>query len=106
MILAEIAVAARNGKRHNDAVPGLQPVFVADLDDFTHELMSQNVAALHAGHEAVVQMHVGTADGGERDTHDDVARINDVGIGHGFDTHIPASIPAERLHDFLLWKYF
>ncbi|MDB5424419.1 MAG: Alcohol dehydrogenase GroES domain protein, partial [Phenylobacterium sp.] len=49
--------------------------FGADLDDFAHELMAQDVARVHAGNVAVVEVHVGAADGCRGDPDDGVAGI-------------------------------
>ena len=63
LLLAEEAAAARDRERHDDAVADLQlGVLLADLDDFAHELVAEDVARLHRRDEAVVEMEIGAAD--------------------------------------------
>ena len=51
--------------------PTFKPfVLGADLDDLAHELVAHDVARLHPGHQAVVEMRVGAADHGAADLDD------------------------------------
>src|SRR5581483_680889 len=58
-VLAGEAAAAGNWERHHHAISFLKvrdaPAY---FDYFAHELVSEDVAALHAGNEAVVEMQV------------------------------------------------
>ena len=57
--LAKEALAAGNSERDNDTVADLQFAGVgADLYHFSHRLVADDVAMLHAGHDAVVDMQV------------------------------------------------
>ena len=78
LLLAEVAAAAGDGERHDDAIADLEPrVVFADLDDFAHELVAEDVALLHRRDVAVVDVQVGSADRRRRDLDDGVARIED-----------------------------
>src|SRR5215212_7421105 len=97
---AHEALAAGDAERHHDAVAGLELLdTTAGLDDFAHELMAQDVAALHRGNETVVEMQIGPADGGGGDPDDGVARVDDGGVRHLLDPDGPLAFPAGRLHD-------
>ena len=106
--LTEEAVAARDRKRHNHLVAHRQ--FVADalahLDHFAHELVAQNVAALHRGNEAVVQVQVAAANGGRGDFDDRVTGVQDLGVGNLGHAHIVFAVPAKRFHAFLASSAF
>ncbi len=97
---ALVAFAADDGEGHHHAVADLQLlVRRADLHHFAHELVAHDVAVLHAGHEAVVQVQVGAADGAGTDLDDGVARVFDGGIG---DVVVAAdvvlAVPAKGSH--------
>ena len=65
LLLAEAAVAAGDGERHDDAVADLQVLDRRpDLDDLAHELVAEDVALLHRRDEAVVEVQIGAADRG------------------------------------------
>ena len=49
-----------------------------DLDHFAHELVAEDVAALHRRDVAVVQVQIRAADCSARDLHDGVARVEDL----------------------------
>ena len=76
-------------------------IVCADLDDLAHELMAEDVAALHRRDEAVEQVQVGAADGGEGDLDDRVARIQDLRIRNPLDAHVVRAIPAQSFHTAL-----
>src|SRR5690606_33960677 len=62
--LALVALTANDGERHHHPVPHLQPLDLgADFHDLAHELMSHDIAVLHARHETVEQMQIRAADG-------------------------------------------
>ena len=55
--VAEEAAAAGDRERDDDPIADFQLVVVAsDVDDFAHELMAEDVAALHGRNEAVEQV--------------------------------------------------
>src|SRR5688572_32496129 len=54
-------------------------------DDLAHELVAEDVALEHRRDEAVVEVQVGAADRGRGDTHDGVARVDDLGIRNFLD---------------------
>src|SRR3954469_23858184 len=60
---ALLAFATCDGERHDDAFADLELAHItAEFNDFTHELVAHDVAMLHARHEAVVEVQIGTAD--------------------------------------------
>jgi hypothetical protein len=100
--LALVAFAADDGERDNDAIADLQCVFAAGshLHDLPHELVTHDIAVLHAGHVAVVEMQVGAADRATRHLDDGVARMFDLGIWNLIATDVLRAVPAQGLHCF------
>ena len=97
--LAEIAVAARDRERHDDAIADLQVLHRgSDFDDLAHELVAEDVAFGHRRDATVVQMQIGSADGGGLDPHDRIARIEDLRIGNALDANVVLAVPAGRSH--------
>src|SRR5262249_22502909 len=74
------------------------PHFRASLNHFAHEFMAENVAAFHPGDVAVVDVQIGAADGGERDAHDGIVRIQNARVGNRLHAHIIRAVPADRFH--------
>src|SRR3546814_10623600 len=74
----------------------------AGFDDIPHELVPDDIACAHTWDIAVVEMEVRTADRGRGDTQDRIARIDDFGIGDGFDADLVASLPGYGAHGLLL----
>jgi hypothetical protein len=102
LLLAEEAAAARDRKRHDDAVAHLQlRVLVADLDDLAHEFVSENIASLHRRNVAVEQMEIRSADGGRCDPHDRVAWIENLRIGNPLDADVVGGVPDQCFHECL-----
>ena len=76
--LAEEAFAAGDGERHNHTVADLElGVAGADLDHLAHGLVTDDVALLHLGDDAVIDVQIGATDGAGRDLDDRVARIHE-----------------------------
>ena len=69
-----------NGTTTRSPTFSLRVVVGPDLDDLAHELVAHDVAVLHAGHEAVVEMQVGAADRATRHLDDGVSRMLDLRI--------------------------
>src|SRR5437763_14809404 len=85
---------ARDGKWDDDAIAHLDALhFIPDLDDFSHELVTENVARLETGHEGVEQMEIRPADRGRRDSHDAVAGAEDLWIRDRDDVHFLRAHP-------------
>jgi hypothetical protein len=98
--LALLALSATDREWDHDPVADLQLlVFTTDLDDLAHELVAHDVARLHAGHEAVVEMQVGTADGAARDPDDRITRMLDLRIGNFIAADVGLTVPAQGPHD-------
>src|SRR4051812_44741034 len=62
---AKITVAARDRKRNDHSIARLQ-IFdaFADLDDFAHELMPEDISFLHRRNVSVVKVKIRSADRG------------------------------------------
>jgi hypothetical protein len=100
--LALVALAAPDGEGHHDPVAGLERLVLrADLDHLPHHFMADDVAGFHTGHQVVEQVQVGTADGAARHSDDRVARMLDLGIGHGLVAYVLLAVPDERFHPVL-----
>jgi hypothetical protein len=98
-MLTRPAGAAGDGEGDDDAVADADVVNLrTDLDDLAHELVAEDVAFLHGGNEAVVEVEVGAADGGGGDAHDGVAGIENFGVGHVLDLDIACAHPAGGFH--------
>src|SRR6185437_13916389 len=76
--------------------------FRTGIDDFAHELVSENVAGFHCGNEAIVQMQVRPADGGRSDLHNCVPGIQNLRIGYLLDLYVFLAHPTQRFHFALL----
>ena len=93
-------VAARDRERHHDAIATLQILhFAPDFHHLAHELMAEDVAALHRGNETVVEVQVRAADRGGRDLHDRVALVEDLRVGNGLHSKVAFSHPTIGSHD-------
>jgi hypothetical protein len=74
---------AGDRERHDHAVADLQLRHSgSDIDDFPHELVAEDVAALHRRDEPVEQVQVRAAYRRQRDLDDRVARVQDRRIRH------------------------
>src|SRR5688572_9198751 len=92
-------LSARNRERHDDSVTYCDlPHLRADLHDLTHELMSQDIPFFEGRNVAVEEMNVRATDGGGRDLHDAVARVEDLRIINGLHLDLFLSHPDESLH--------
>src|SRR5436305_12290731 len=94
--LAEKAFAASDRKRHDDTVADFQLLHLApDLDDDTHRLVADDIAAMHARDDAVIHMQVRAADRSGGDPDNRIARALDRPVGHRVATHVALSAPTE-----------
>ena len=97
--LALVALAADDREGDHDAVADLELLVVAaDLDHLAHGLVAHDVARLHAGHEAVVEVQVRAADRAARHLDDGVAGVLDLRIGHRVVADVLFAVPAQRAH--------
>src|SRR5205085_3908853 len=93
---ALIALAAADREGNDDAVAHLELlVLAADLDDLAHELVADDVARLHARHEAVEEVEGGAADRAAGGLDDGVAWMLDHRIGHRLVADVVLGVPAE-----------
>jgi hypothetical protein len=91
----EKTFTARNGEWHNDAIAWLQICYLrSNLDNFTHRLMTEHVAALHAWNHSVIDMQIRTTDRAGRDLDDRIPRMLDCRVGDGVTTDVMLSVPA------------
>src|SRR5581483_6449351 len=103
LILAELTVAAGDGEGNDDAVADLEFVAVdawADLDNLTHEFVAEDIALLHGGYKAVIEVKVGAADACGGDADDGIARVEDCGIRNVVNLHLLFAHPADSFHRF------
>ena len=94
-LLAEPALTAANGERHDDPVPYLEVRDLgSEVDHFAHVLVAEDVAALHGGLVAVEEMKVGPADRARRDLDDGIPRMLDLRIRNRVHSNVAFSVPA------------
>src|SRR2546423_4956357 len=99
VVLTGPALAARNRKRHNHTIPDFDLFyFLTDFDHFAHELVAENVTALHRWHESVEQMKIGSTDCRRRDTYDGVTVVENLWVRHVFDFDVFRALPAVCSH--------
>src|SRR3954447_6203254 len=98
--MALFALVAGDRERHDDAVADLQLALGLrpDFDHLAHGLVANDVAGLHAGHVAVVEMQVRAADCRARDLDDGVARMLDLRVGNGVAADIFRGMPDQCTH--------
>src|SRR5690606_17325177 len=100
-LVQQAVEAAPAGDHEGDhhAVAGPHPAHLRPrlLDD-AHELVAEDVAIFHARDLAAVDVQVRTADRGRGHAHDDVVRLRERGIGHGFNADILRSVVGQGLH--------
>src|SRR5262249_5596098 len=70
----------------------------AELHDLAHELVAEDVAALHRRHEAVVEVEIRAADRRRGDPHDRVARVEDPRVRDLLDADLALAHPEVGLH--------
>ena len=99
LLLAEPAAPACDGEWHQNAVARIQVLHLgAEFDDLAHELVAEDVALLHRGNVAVVEMKIRAADGGGGDLNNGVTRVQDLGVRDIFNANVAASPPAKCFH--------
>src|SRR5262245_3609965 len=97
--LTEKTGAAGDREADHYAVAYLQRLDLGpDLDDFTHELMPDDVPLLHRRNETVVKVQVGAADRRGCDPHNRVALVDDLRVWHIHYPQVLFSVPAISLH--------
>src|SRR4026209_461827 len=86
---AEETVTARDGERHDDSVTHRELRHTAaDPYNFSHRLVSDDVAARQRRDEAAVAVQVGSADRGRCDSNDRIARMLDLRVGNGLESNV------------------
>lgn len=58
----------------------------ANFNYLTHEFMTQNIVFPHTRDQAVNDVQIGAARGGEPDANNGIMRIEQTGIGYGLNT--------------------
>ena len=100
LLVAKKAAPARDDEGHHHALTLLERRLGADFDHLAHELVAKHVAGPKRRDVTIIKVEVRTADRGRSDLQDHVARIDDFGIGNGFDPNVVAPLPGECTH----WK--
>jgi hypothetical protein len=91
-------VAARDVERDDDRVAdGDLPHAGADFFDDPHRLVAEDVAVLHAGRLAAVQMQVGAADRRRRDADDRIVGALELRVVDRVDAELLVAVPYDRL---------
>jgi hypothetical protein len=99
LVLAEPAAPARDAEGHDDLVADGEVLHVgAQLHHLAHELVAEDVALLHGGDEAVVEMEVRAADRRRGDLQDRVPGVEDFRVRDVFDRDLVHAVPADRFH--------
>ena len=75
MLAAMVATAAGDREGHDDALTLFERRSRTGFDHFAHKFMAKDIARLHGGDIAVIEMQVRPADGRRRDFDDRVARV-------------------------------
>src|SRR5690349_5988984 len=98
--LAEKAIAAGNGKRHDDTVADTDLFHsFADVDDLAHEFVSKNVPPFHRRHKAVIEVQIRAANRRRSDFDDRVALVEDLRIGDVDHLDLLLAVPTIGFHD-------
>src|SRR5690606_18831280 len=96
---ALVALTTNDGKGHHHPVADLELLVLGpNLDHLAHELVPQDIAMLHARHEAVEQVQIGAANGTGGGFDDGVAGMFDLGIGDGVVANVLLTVPAKCFH--------
>src|ERR1700761_9246346 len=97
--LTEEAFAAGNGKGYHNPIADFKVANLGTkLDDLTHRFVAHYIAALHARHEAVIEVEVGTADSAGGHLDDGIARMLDLRVCDRITAYVTFTVPTERLH--------
>ncbi len=104
LALAEETAAAGDGEGDDDAVAPLEVLNgAADLFDDAHELVAEDVAGLHGGDEAGVEVEVAAADGSAGDLDDGVVRVDELRIRYLVDFDGLGAHPTDCFHGSSPW---
>src|SRR5690606_23109173 len=107
LFLTEIAGAATNRERHDNAVALLKfRDGRADFFDDAHRLMTENIPLLHRRIEAVEQMEVRPANRRRGNPDNRIAGVFDFRFGDVVAANIADTVPYERFHgEGSLWRH-
>jgi hypothetical protein len=98
-LVAHEAVATGDLERDYHAVAGRQLAHLcADLLHHAHRLVPQDRSLLDEWAEQLVEVQIGTADGGGGHPHDRIGRLLDSGIRHRVHANVAPSVVSESLH--------
>jgi hypothetical protein len=105
ILLAEQAASARDGERDDHAITALELLdLAADFLDDPHELVAEDIARLHGGDVAIVEVQVAAADGCPRDADDRIAGIDNLRIPDRVYLNFFGTHPANCLHRISPWR--
>ena len=95
---AEEASAACDQAGHDDALALLQAIDAgADFLDHADAFMAEHEAGLD-GERAVIEVQVGAADAGARDSHERVGGSFECGVVDALDAHVVGSVEDCSFH--------
>jgi hypothetical protein len=70
----------------------------ADLLDYAHRLVPEDIAGSHEGPENLIEVEVGAAQSGRRDTHDGVGGLLEDGFRDVVYADISPTVPGNCFH--------
>src|SRR4051794_29902007 len=102
-----MTVPAGYTEGNNDAITHLQILHSrANFHNFAHEFMADDIARLHGGDVAIVDVQIGTANGSRSNAQNGITWIQNLGIWNVLHSHIMFSIPADSPHlDSSFWLF-
>ena len=99
LLLAESTFPTSDLETSDDSIADLELLNGrSDLFDDSSEFMPEQVSLLQAQDLAVVQVQVGSADGGSGDFENDIAVLGDIGNIGVDDLDAVGSLPSQGLH--------
>src|SRR5690606_27157289 len=100
LLAAEEALAAGDHERNHHLLPDPQAgVSAPHLDHLAHELVAEDVAAVHAGDDAVIEVEIRAADGGGGDPDDGGAGIGGLATGNRVHPDSGFAVPGQCAHE-------
>ncbi len=104
-VLTGKAGAARYRERNYDAIALLEILYgTANFFHDAHEFVAQDIALLHAWDKAVIEMQVGSANSGGRDSDDCIPLIQNLRVGYVLYLNVLFPHPTVSLHNGSLQK--
>jgi hypothetical protein len=93
-------MTASNGERDDNAVSDFEIIdLLAGFNNLPHEFVAKNISGLECRYVSIVEVKIRSADSGECDLHNCIARIEDLRIVNFFD----ANVLLLRCGELLVW---